>query len=241
MERYRQKSEKIKKIKMARSERPHDLSDTVDSHRLFRYDALEGGKQRIVKNIIQSVFVLLCLSLCTAPVSHAGEIEYSFPVQPVKNTAFSKGGHSYPAIDIFCKQGTVLIAPVSGVIEDIQKNDEWTRKTNDPDKKGGKWVSLLGDDGFRYYGSHLENISEDIYVGQHVKQGYLLGYTGNSGDAKGTPHHLHFGISLASKPYDWRTRRGEIEPYYFLRCILRKGCSPQTILSKEKKHDRGLP
>jgi murein DD-endopeptidase MepM/ murein hydrolase activator NlpD len=116
------------------------------------------------------------------------------------------------------------------VVEDLQKNDQWDMKVNDPDKKGGRWVSLIGDDGFRYYGSHLESVSEKIRVGQRMQRGNVLGYLGNSGNAKDTPRHLHFGISYASAPYNWQTRRGEIAPYPFLRCILREGCKPQEML-----------
>ena len=180
-----------------------------------------------------SLFAFTCIFAGAGSwVSHAAEIQYSFPVRPADAAAFSRGGHRYPGIDIFCKRGAVFVAPVSGVIEDIQRTDEWDRKTKDPDKKGGRWVSLLGDDGFRYYGSHLERVPDNINVGQRVKGGDVLGYMGNSGNAKGTPVHLHFGISSATAPYSWKTRRGEIEPYYFLRCILKKGCDPQAALKK---------
>ena len=121
----------------------------------------------------------------------------------------------------------------------MHRNDDWNKKANDPDKKGGRWVSLLGDDGIRYYGSHLESVSDQICVGHRIESGDVLGYIGNSGSAKGTPTHLHFGISHASTPYSWKTRRGEIEPYYFLKCILRKACNPQAVLTKRKAEVSG--
>jgi murein DD-endopeptidase MepM/ murein hydrolase activator NlpD len=184
-----------------------------------------------MNNKISPFFTMICISLClVASTPQAAEIQYCFPVQPVDKAAFSDGGHSYPAIDIFGKRGCTFVAPVSGVVEDLQKNDEWDKKVNDPDKKGGKWVSLRGDDGFRYYGSHLESVSEKIRVGQRLQPGDVLGYIGNSGNAQDTPAHLHFGISYASTPYSWQTRRGEIVPYHFLRCILRDGCNPQAML-----------
>jgi len=184
---------------------------------------------------VLSWYALACLFAGAAAwISHAAEIQYRFPVQPADEAAFSKGGHSYPGIDIFCRRGSAFVAPVSGVIEDMQRNDEWDGKTKDPEKKGGKWVSLLGDDGFRYYGSHLERVSDKLCVGHRMKAGDVLGYIGNSGNAKGTQVHLHFGISRASAPYNWKTRRGEIEPYYFLRCVLRKGCDPQSALAGEE-------
>ncbi|MBN1472320.1 MAG: M23 family metallopeptidase [Syntrophaceae bacterium] len=167
-------------------------------------------------------------------ISHATEIQYCFPVQPKGKTSFSKGGHSYPATDIFAKRNIAFVAPVPGLVEDINVNDEWNNRTNYPDKRGGRWVSILGDDGFRYYGSHLESVCDKISVGQRVESGCILGYLGNSGNAKGKTVHLHFGISSATRPYSWKTRRGEIEPYDFLRCILKQGCKPETFLTKEK-------
>lgn len=181
------------------------------------------------------LLALACIAVCaTARPVRPVEIAYTFPVQPANKAAFSQGGHSYPGIDIFGKPGTAFIAPVSGVVEDIQKNDEWQKDAGDPGTKGGRWVSLLGDDGYRYYGSHLESVSEAIHVGQHVQTGEVLGRIGNSGNAHATPFHLHFGISSATTPYSWQTRRGEIEPYPFLQCTLRKGCDPQAILAQRK-------
>jgi murein DD-endopeptidase MepM/ murein hydrolase activator NlpD len=182
---------------------------------------------------LSAIFSVIYLSLClVASIPQAAEIHYSFPVQPADKAAFSAGGHSYPGIDIFGQRGSTFVAPASGVVEDLQKNDEWDKRSSDPDKKGGRWVSLIGDDGFRYYGSHLESVSEKIRVGQRLKAGEVLGYLGNSGNAKGTPTHLHFGISSASTPYSWQTRRGEIAPYFFLQCILREGCNPQAMLPR---------
>jgi peptidoglycan LD-endopeptidase LytH len=194
-------------------------------------------------------FIGICTAICiVASISHSTEITYSFPVQPTDRSAFSRGGHNYPGIDIFGKKGSIFVAPVSGVIEDVQRNDDWDKaessslsaqtkrmplrykKANDPEKKGGRWISIIGDDGFRYYGSHLDSVAEGLQISQRVQSGEVLGYLGNSGNAKATPIHLHFGISSASSPYTWQTRRGEIEPYLFLTCILKKGCDPRTTL-----------
>lgn len=182
---------------------------------------------------LSAIFSAICISLCLiASIPQAAEIQYCFPVQPAEKAAFSAGGHSYPGIDIFAKRGSAFVAPVSGVVEELQKNDEWDKKSNDPAKKGGRWVSLIGDDGFRYYGSHLESVSEKISVGQRLQAGDVLGCLGNSGNAKGTPTHLHFGISSASTPYSWQTRRGVTAPYSFLQCILREGCNPRMMLPR---------
>jgi murein DD-endopeptidase MepM/ murein hydrolase activator NlpD len=68
----------------------------------------------------------------------------------------------------------------------------------------------------RYYGSHLSGIAPGIYPGMRVTAGQLLGYVGASGDARGKDPHLHFGISHPTTPDDWKTRRGELDPYPYL-------------------------
>ena len=214
-----------------------EQSVLLDSHLERGLTNIENLKNSMLSPFFTFFPLALSLLLCCAVTVWAapgreGEICYSFPVQPVEKAAFSRGGHSYPGIDIFGKPGTAFVAPVSGTIEDLQRNDEWDEKNNDAEKKGGRWVSLIGDDGFRYYGSHLESVSEKIRIGQRIRPGEFLGYLGNSGNAGKTPRHLHFGISPATKPYTWKTRRGEVEPYPFLQCTLEKGCSPQAVLPK---------
>lgn len=174
--------------------------------------------------------LLFSLILSFANISDADDYKYEFPVQPSEKASFSKGGHSYPAIDIFTPKGAKYVAPINGVIEDINRIDNYKSGIDDPSLKGGIWISLIGVDGFRYYASHLAEVSNDVIKGQKVYAGQYLGIIGNSGNAKGTPIHLHFGISMATRPYRWDVRRGEIEPYGFLSCILKKGCKPASFL-----------
>jgi len=82
--------------------------------------------------------------------------------------------------------------------------------------RGGLSVAIIGDDGLRYYGSHLSAIADGIAAGVQVKAGQLLGLVGNSGDARNTLSHLHFGISRPTTPDDWKARRGQVDPFPFL-------------------------
>ncbi len=77
-------------------------------------------------------------------------------------------------------------------------------------------IRLIGDDGVRYYGSHLVAVVPNLIPGMRVDTGQLLGYVGNSGDARGGRFHLHFGISHPTLRGDWQVRRGEINPYLYL-------------------------
>ena len=109
------------------------------------------------------------------------------------------------------------MAVTHGVVDFVSYTDPWDPSTDDPAVRGGLSVAIIGDDGVRYYGSHLSAIAPDIAPGRRVEAGQLLGYVGNSGNARYTVSHLHFGISHPTYPEDWAVRRGEIDPYPYLK------------------------
>lgn len=142
-------------------------------------------------------------------------VHYFFPVQLAK-VSYGELHHDYPATDIFCVAGSKFVAVTDGVVDFISVKDIWDPETNNPNDRGGLAVAIIGSDGVRYYGSHLQSIAPDLQVGMQVTAGQLLGYTGKTGSAQGTPAHLHFGISRPTTPTDWQARRGEISPYPYL-------------------------
>jgi murein DD-endopeptidase MepM/ murein hydrolase activator NlpD len=136
--------------------------------------------------------------------------------------------HDYPATDIFCPVGSRFVAPTSGVVDYVSTTDRWTPRVDDPATRGGLSVAIIGDDHVRYYGSHLSAVAKGIAPGVRVEAGQLLGLTGKTGDARFTAAHLHFGISHPTTPTDWKTRRGEISPYKYLRAWqVHKSLAPQ--------------
>ena len=134
---------------------------------------------------------------------------YAFPISDCKVT-YARSHHDYPATDILAKIGCTFVSPISGVVEDVTYKDLWNGKTNLGQDRGGLSVSIIGDDGVRYYGSHLSKIETGIAPGVVVKVGQKLGEVGNTGSARGTKSHLHFGISYPTKPGDWKIRRGVV-------------------------------
>ena len=59
---------------------------------------------------------------------------------------------------------------------------------------GGKQVWVTGPAMERHYYAHLDGWAEGLATGQVVWPGDTLGYVGDSGNARGTPPHLHYGI-----------------------------------------------
>ena len=143
---------------------------------------------------------------------------YVFPLQPPGAAGFADGtaSHGYPATDIFAVVGTKFVAVTDGVVDFVSYQDLWDPVSDDPAQRGGLSVAVIGEDGLRYYGSHLSAIADGIVPGASVKAGQLLGLVGNSGDARKTLSHLHFGISRPTYPEDWEARRGQVDPYPFL-------------------------
>jgi len=123
--------------------------------------------------------------------------------------------HGYPATDIFAACGTPYVAPVDGVVLEVSRIDTWDPKINDGATRGGLHISLLGDDGIRYYAAHFASIDPSVAPGARVSAGQVLAAVGRTGDT--TVCHVHFGISpLCMRIGDWWIRRGVIWPWPYL-------------------------
>ena len=146
---------------------------------------------------------------------------YYFPVQPPEIAIYADEHHDYPATDIFVPIGTVVVAVTDGVVDEVSRVDRWDPATNNGAYRGGLWVSIIGDDGVRYYTSHLSSVEPGIEAGVRVHAGQVIGLSGYTGNATRTPPHVHFGISHPTFPGDWAVRRGEIWPYEYLQAWAR--------------------
>jgi murein DD-endopeptidase MepM/ murein hydrolase activator NlpD len=140
---------------------------------------------------------------------------YVFPIFGCDYT-YAKAHHDYPATDILAKAGCRYVAATSGVIDEVNRVDSWSGKTNLGVDRGGLYVSFIGDDGVRYYASHLRTIPLSIQPGVVVKAGRFLGTVGATGSARGTKPHIHFGLSWSTPPQTWWVRRGMVWPWKYL-------------------------
>ena len=79
---------------------------------------------------------------------------------------------------MFAARGTPVVAPVAGTVRHRDNS------------LGGKSFYLDGDDGNRYYGTHLDSYG----ASGRVEAGAVVGTVGNTGNARFTSPHLHFEI-----------------------------------------------
>jgi murein DD-endopeptidase MepM/ murein hydrolase activator NlpD len=140
---------------------------------------------------------------------------YIFPVADCK-VDYAHAHHDYAATDILTTAGCKFVAPINGTVDEVNRVDLWSGKTNLGIDRGGLYVSIIGEDGVRYYGSHLRSIPASIQPGLVVQAGQILGSVGATGSARGTHPHLHFGISWPTPPDTWWVRRGEVLPWKYL-------------------------
>ncbi len=137
----------------------------------------------------------------TVVISATGSL--AFPVPAESNprigsfwgAARDAGARKHEGIDIFGKFRTPVIAAADGYISSTKEN-----------KLGGKVVFLRPvNKDFTLYYAHLD--SQIAREGQKVKTGDVVGLMGNTGNARTTPTHLHFGIY---------TNAGAIDPLPFI-------------------------
>ena len=105
--------------------------------------------------------------------------------------------------DIFAPLGAPVLAVTRGTVFSVGWND-----------LGGNRFWLRDDEGNQFYYAHLSAFSPLAVNGARVKAGEVLGFVGNTGDATGTPYHLHFEIhpvELLGRGYD-----GAVNPTGYL-------------------------
>ena len=107
-------------------------------------------------------------------------------------------GRSHEGIDIFAPCGHPVVSSTEGLVISTGEN-----------RLGGQVVWVMGPGGSRHYYAHLSGFA-DVDRGDHVQPGDTLAYVGNTGNAAGTPCHLHYGVYLsggARNPYPLLVQR----------------------------------
>jgi murein DD-endopeptidase MepM/ murein hydrolase activator NlpD len=179
-------------------------------------------------------------SKSTAPKTSTGKWKYVFPVQ-ASNVSYHPTHSGYPATDIFADCGEPVVAVTDGKVLEVSRVDKYSKTGVQGPYNGGLSVSLLGDDGVRYYGSHLTVVQSGIEAGVRVRAGQRLGTVGKTGNANNVCH-LHFGISpVCKRTGDWWIRRGVIWPAPFLNDWRKKKSTSPVSKVASYKASNGCP
>ncbi len=93
------------------------------------------------------------------------------------------GGRYHEGIDLFAARGTPVVAVADGTLfrvaySGISGNRLWLRDAA----------------GTEFFYAHLDSYAPAAREGATVTKGTVVGYNGDSGDARGTPPHVHFQI-----------------------------------------------
>ncbi len=107
------------------------------------------------------------------------------PKKQIANTWHAPRGVNrlHEGQDIFAPRGTPAYSVTRGYIYNIGENG-----------LGGQTVSVIGAGGRVYYYAHFDSYAPGISEGDYVTPQTVLGYVGTTGNAQGTPPHLHFGV-----------------------------------------------
>lgn len=98
---------------------------------------------------------------------------------------------THAGVDIFAARGTAVTSATPGLVISVREGG-----------LGGKQVWILGPAHERHYYAHLQGWAPGLAVGDVVRAGDVIGSVGDTGNARGTPPHLHYGIYGPNGAYD---------------------------------------
>ena len=115
-------------------------------------------------------------------------------------------GRVHDAIDIPAPAGTPVLAASDGEIIKLFQSE-----------RGGTTIYQLSTDPkVMFYYAHLQRYADGLAAGKLVKQGEVIGYVGDTGNAGAGNFHLHFSISIVADPKRY-WEGTNVNPYPLLR------------------------
>lgn len=195
---------------------------------------LRARINKIYKAIITVAITTLLIPAQSLVADDESPVLYVFPFSKV--AVNYPGDHiDYPAVDVEGCYARVL-APTAGTIAQTHTIDKWVKEIDASGTRGGKTITLVGDDDVRYYFAHLGRVK--VARGQRVSAGDWIGVMGSSGNARVTRCHAHLGMSRVCPVVEAFLLQGEIWPQKYLNAW-RKGnqLSPAKEIQKLEKQD----
>ena len=105
-------------------------------------------------------------------------------------TASRAEGRTHDAIDIMAPADTPVLAAANGQIQKLFQSE-----------RGGTTIyQLSADQKMIFYYAHLARYADGLTEGKQVRQGEVIAYVGDTGNAGPGNYHLHFSIAIVSDP-----------------------------------------
>jgi peptidoglycan LD-endopeptidase LytH len=146
---------------------------------------------------VQRPFVIARLACSLAPSSLPVPVDGVRPRQIADTWGGPRsGGRKHKGVDIFAPRGTPVRSTTHGLVLRVGTV-----------RLGGQSVAVLGPGLHVHYYAHFDRFGR-FKPGDVVQQGDILGYVGDTGNAKGTPFHLHYGV--------YTPTRGAVNPWPML-------------------------
>jgi murein DD-endopeptidase MepM/ murein hydrolase activator NlpD len=174
------------------------VASAVEHQNRLSYEARASGAYvlRVQPELLRGGHVTtrsIAAASLTFPVRGASGIQSAF------GDRRDAGRRRHEGVDIFAKAGTPVVAASAGVVVSAGENT-----------LGGRvvWVWDMSRQ-VRYYYAHLQE--QLVTTGTFVRAGDVVGTVGNTGNARTTGPHLHFGIYAVGE--------GAIDPDGFIRPV----------------------
>lgn len=101
------------------------------------------------------------------------------------------GDRTHDGVDIFAPRGTPVLSATRGVVLSVRESGI-----------GGRQIWVIGPARERHYYAHLDDWAPGLERGNVLRAGDTIGSVGDTGNARGTPTHLHYGIYAAAGAFD---------------------------------------
>src|SRR5690349_6594666 len=129
--------------------------------------------------------------------SFVGPLNLIVPVAGVRSdqlvdtfTASRAEGRTHDAIDIIAPADTPVLAAADGTITKLWQSE-----------RGGTTIyQLSADQKMIFYYAHLARYADGLTESKQVRQGEVIAYVGDTGNAGPGNYHLHFSIAIVSDP-----------------------------------------
>jgi murein DD-endopeptidase MepM/ murein hydrolase activator NlpD len=115
-------------------------------------------------------------------------------------------GRTHDAIDIMAPAETPVLAAADGQIQKLSQSE----------RGGTTLYQLSADQKLIFYYAHLARYADGLSEGKQVRQGDVIAYVGDTGNAGPGNYHLHFSIATVSDPKRY-WEGTNINPYPLLR------------------------